>query len=273
MVQLIDSEWNIYTSVNKTIIGSNNGLSPVHHFMNQCCIIQWELISLKFEHTALHLKKMSLKLSSAKWRPFGLGFNVLRLKLWSEELRSLINIYPRLALGWGLLSQFPPFRYFLIFLALSEHTLAIEYHVYIWQVSPQLSCGGTCQIYTWFKESKRYFCQIENFACGEINERSFSNPHPWCRNGSRMSPWWTPRCLHGYVMTCWWHRWSRYLLDRQADSRFVPSQWETALLCNDIFHWLGASLESTLQTWDVSRDTGTNNCNSQWQTRNMLHCC
>ena len=24
-----------------------------------------------------------------------------------------------------------------------------------------------------------YFCKIENFAYGEINERSFSNPHPW----------------------------------------------------------------------------------------------
>ena len=24
-----------------------------------------------------------------------------------------------------------------------------------------------------------YFCEIENFAYGEINERSFSNPHPW----------------------------------------------------------------------------------------------
>ena len=23
-----------------------------------------------------------------------------------------------------------------------------------------------------------YFCHIENFAYGEINERSFSNPHP-----------------------------------------------------------------------------------------------
>ena len=23
-----------------------------------------------------------------------------------------------------------------------------------------------------------YFCQIENFAYGEFNERSFSNPHP-----------------------------------------------------------------------------------------------
>ena len=34
--------------------------------------------------------------------------------------------------------------------------------------------------------------------------------------------------------------WSR------ADSRLAPSQWETALLCNDVSHWLGASLESAL---------------------------
>ena len=32
----------------------------------------------------------------------------------------------------------------------------------------------------------------------------------------------------------------------RADPRFAPSQWETALLCNDVSHWLGASLESTL---------------------------
>ena len=32
-----------------------------------------------------------------------------------------------------------------------------------------------------------------------------------------------------------WHR---------ADSRLVPSQWEMALLCKSISHWLGASLES-----------------------------
>ena len=33
----------------------------------------------------------------------------------------------------------------------------------------------------------------------------------------------------------------------RADSRFVPSQWDTALLCNDVSHWQGASLESALQ--------------------------
>ena len=80
------------------------------------------------------------------------------------------------ALGWGLLSQFSPFRYFPL---LSKQTLPIDYHVYIWQESPQLSCGDTCLIWMWFKESNMYFCEIENFAYGKINERSFSNPHPW----------------------------------------------------------------------------------------------
>ena len=36
-----------------------------------------------------------------------------------------------------------------------------------------------------------------------------------------------------------WH-WGR----RRADSRFAPSQWETALLYNYFSHWHGASLES-----------------------------
>ena len=32
----------------------------------------------------------------------------------------------------------------------------------------------------------------------------------------------------------------------RADSMFAPSQWEMALLCNDVSHWLGSSLESAL---------------------------
>ena len=94
---------------------------------------------------------------------------------------SMLNFLcaPNLVLGWGLLSQFSPFRYFPHFPLVSKQTLAIEYHVYIWQVLPQLSCGDTCQIWMWFRESNRYFCKIENCAYGEISERSFSNPHPW----------------------------------------------------------------------------------------------
>ena len=37
----------------------------------------------------------------------------------------------------------------------------------------------------------------------------------------------------------------RELVNRD-DSRFAPSQWDMALLCNDVSHWLGASLESAL---------------------------
>ena len=46
-----------------------------------------------------------------------------------------------------------------------------------------------------------------------------------------------------------WHNrakanWKGYM--RWDDSRFAPSRWETALLCNDVSHWLGASLETAL---------------------------
>ena len=34
----------------------------------------------------------------------------------------------------------------------------------------------------------------------------------------------------------------------RANSRFVPSQWVTVLLCNDVSQWLGASLESALHS-------------------------
>ena len=74
----------------------------------------------------------------------------------------------------GLLRQIPPFHFFPNFSALSKHTLDIEYRVYIWQVC----CGDNCQIWKWFKESNSYFCKIENFAYGQINEQSFSNPQP-----------------------------------------------------------------------------------------------
>ena len=36
-----------------------------------------------------------------------------------------------------------------------------------------------------------------------------------------------------------------------ADSRFAPSQWEMALLCNDVSYWLDASLESALHLYTL----------------------
>ena len=74
------------------------------------------------------------------------------------------------ALEWGLLSQFPPFHYIPNFSASPKYMLVIEYHAHIWQMSPQLRCVDTCQIWMWYKESNRYFGMIENVAYGEINE-------------------------------------------------------------------------------------------------------
>ena len=97
------------------------------------------------------------------------------------------------SLGVGFLSQFPLFRYFPKVSTLSKDTLYIENHVYIWQVSTQLSCGDTCQIWMWFKECNGYFCKIENIAYAEINERSFSNTHPRSNRMGWLEP--KPRIL------------------------------------------------------------------------------
>ena len=51
------------------------------------------------------------------------------------------------------------------------------------------------------------------------------------------------------------------MIGDRAYSRFALSQWETVLLCNDVSHWLGASLESdreddfTVWTNNGSRET------------------
>ena len=47
------------------------------------------------------------------------------------------------------------------------------------------------------------------------------------------------------AFACHWYHHILYLMPR-ANSRFAPSQWETALLCNNVSHWLGASLKSAL---------------------------
>ena len=70
--------------------------------------------------------------------------------------------------GRRLINQFPPFLYFPIFFTIEKYTLSVEYHVCIWQVSSQLSCGDSCQTWMWFNESNKHFCEIENL----ITEKS-----------------------------------------------------------------------------------------------------
>ena len=49
----------------------------------------------------------------------------------------------------------------------------------------------------------------------------------------------------------------------RADSRFAPSQWETALLCNDVSHWLGARID------DVRPRKWPRPATNLWQTTQM----
>ena len=51
------------------------------------------------------------------------------------------------------------------------------------------------------------------------------------------------QCIHTHDAVCG--------VRIRVDSRFAPRQLETALLCNDVSHWLGTSLGSALRmhTW------------------------
>ena len=76
------------------------------------------------------------------------------IALWPQKRvfdEDMIERNRKKELWWGLRSQFPPFRYFLNFSASPKSMLAIVYHVHIWRVLPQLSCGDTCQIWMWCK--------------------------------------------------------------------------------------------------------------------------
>ena len=53
----------------------------------------------------------------------------------------------------------------------------------------------------------------------------------------------------------------------RTDSRFAFSQWETPLLCNDVSHWLCATIESTLFS---SLDTAYGLCDVLWKLWGLI---
>ena len=75
----------------------------------------------------------------------------------------------------------------------------------MWQVSPQLSCGNSGQIWIWFGESNKYFCKIllmeksMNRAL-ETPTQGFTSSYTYqCNIGYRRIAFWCPhihRCRH-----------------------------------------------------------------------------
>ena len=67
---------------------------------------------------------------------------------------------------------------------------------------------------------------------------------------------WSLRDLHVILKL----QFSILLYVHRADTGLAPSQWQTALLCNDVFHWLGASpYDKALRwiPWDLTDDKST----------------
>ena len=67
-------------------------------------------------------------------------------------------------LEWGLLDRFHPFWSFrhlseivIVWYIVWKYCLPVEYHVHIWQVSSQLSCGDTWQTCVGLEGSNKYF--------------------------------------------------------------------------------------------------------------------
>ena len=89
--------WATHICVSKlTIIASDNGLSPDRRqaiIWNNAGILSigllWaNFIEILIEILTFSFKKMRLKVSSAKWRPFCLGLNVLsqKVKMFSDKV-------------------------------------------------------------------------------------------------------------------------------------------------------------------------------------------
>ena len=85
------------------------------------------------------------------------------------------------------------------------------------------------------------FCEIFHLSCHHLSFIILCNYRPQSHRFT----------LIPSVLASVWSHYIRcsvscQIVYHRTDSRFAPSQWETALLCNDVSHWLGANLASAL---------------------------
>ena len=113
-MSIILTHWGRVTHIcvsNLTTIGSDNGLSPGWRqaiIWTNAGILLFGPLGTNFNETSIEihafsLKKIHLKLSSGKWRPFCLGLNVLRAYLTVANSfihKTLLFAYPRNGTQW-----------------------------------------------------------------------------------------------------------------------------------------------------------------------------
>ena len=66
------------------------------------------------------------------------------------------------------------------FFGILKHWLVIEYYIHIWQVFSQLGLGDSCQLWTWFNWSNKYFCQIRYVPNRKIHDDVIKWKHFLC---------------------------------------------------------------------------------------------
>ena len=200
---------------NLTIIGSDNGLSPDRRqaiiWTNAGLLLIWPLgtnfIEILIEILTFSFKKMRLKVSSAKRRPFCLGLNVLshpdHRRLWYKSAIPYIGTYilkciqtkgfcinNRLLIGWYKFSQFlreygvmtskqiaNKSRIYIIFVATWEKSKANGLWVrYYWLINLKTYAAvGWCTLFChkWFYVFPKVSCAKRRFLFLHFSSKYF----------------------------------------------------------------------------------------------------
>ena len=98
---------------------------------------------------------------------------------WCHELCSFRVLFPlHVIRGWGLLKLHLWISPLWLFKILQNWMLDYLNHVHIWQLSPQLSCSDTCQIWMWYVIVIPCFDKTKKNGRNNKNEgKWFCNPH------------------------------------------------------------------------------------------------
>ena len=162
-----------------TIIGSVNGLSPGRHqaiIWTNAGILLIRPLGTNFNETLIEILtfsflKMRLKVSSAKWRPFCLGLNVLSYRscylIWVHDGVIKWKHFPRywsfVCVGNSLVtgefpSQRPVTRSFNIFFDLTLNKRLSKQSIRPWFETPSGSLWRHCNVFMTYSNCLETYC-------------------------------------------------------------------------------------------------------------------
>ena len=106
MNSYFNSSHRIYVSMDQVSIGSDNGLSPIRRqaiILTNAGLLLIGLLGTNVSEILIKIqifsfKKMRLKMSSGKWRPFCLGLNVLSCE--ANSLNCDMHLLTDVVIDW-----------------------------------------------------------------------------------------------------------------------------------------------------------------------------